>query len=123
MTKLTTIIFFASALPFAGIHLLAEQLFLYDVVRWIDIPMHLFGGVLVALALFVLKENGVAVPVDSVRTVVLLVVVVAIGWEVFEWFAKEMNMDVYVVDTTIDLVMGAIGGYVGYHLGQRLSAL
>jgi|OM-RGC.v1.027810303 hypothetical protein len=123
MQRLTTAIFFSSALPFAGIHLLAERFFLYDVIRWLDIPMHFFGGIIVALALFAAAENGLRLPVDSVRFVVAAVVVIAVGWEVFEWFAKTMNMDAYVVDTATDLVLGTLGGYVGYQLGQRFSAL
>jgi hypothetical protein len=123
MSKLITAIFFSSAIPFAGIHFLAEAYFLYDAIRWLDIPMHFFGGVIVALAIFAAVENGVRLPVDSATTVVLMVIAVAIGWEVFEWFAKEMNMDVYVADTTLDLIMGTIGGYVGYYLAQRFRTL
>lgn len=123
MSKIITGLFFFSAIPFAGIHFLAEAYFLYDAIRWLDIPMHFFGGVIVALAIFAAVENGVRLPVDSATAVVLLVIAVAIGWEVFEWFSKEMNMDVYVADTTLDLIMGAVGGYVGYVLGTRLRTL
>ena len=123
MRKTTTILFFTSVIPFASVHWLAETYYLYDAIRWIDIPMHFFGGVIVALALFAAAENGVRIPVHSATTVVWLVVSVAIGWEVFEWFTKDMNMDVYVADTTLDLIMGTVGGYVGYVLGSRLRTL
>jgi hypothetical protein len=109
----------------AALHILAIELSLYWHFWWFDIPMHFFGGVIVALGLYVLRDLRVPLPSLLYRRVPFLcaVLAVALSWEAFELFAGIPIESDFVVDTVTDLVMGVTGGLLGFHLGRALSAL
>ncbi len=124
MLQLTTIFFLISFSMLAGIHYIAGHLFLYWRLPWFDIPMHLFGGMVVALGFFALRDlrlfrDSFLRPV----VVVALVLGVALIWELFE-VVIGMPIDAgYVLDTGTDICMGLLGGYLGYFVGNSLRSL
>jgi len=124
MLQLTTILFLISFSTLAIIHGIAMHLFLYWSVSWFDIPMHLFGGVIVALGFFTLRDlnmfpNSWLKPLP----VVFLVFVVAVCWEVFEVVFGIANQVDYPLDTVSDLVFGVVGGIAGFFIGNSVRKL
>ncbi len=109
----------------AALHILAIELSLYWHIAWLDIPVHFFGGTIVALGLYVLRDLRFPLPVALFRLMpfMLAVLIVAIGWEVFELWAGIPIQDDFMLDSSIDLVMGLLGGFLGYHLGRHLDTL
>ncbi len=109
----------------ALIHILAIKLSLYWHFWWFDMPMHFFGGSIVALGLFTLADLSWPLPHWLFRPVPFLSVVllIALSWEVFElWAGIPVEAD-YVLDTSIDLLLGLTGGFLGYRLGRLLGEL
>ncbi len=124
MTLRTSIMIISFA-TLAAMHLLGLALSLYYYFPWYDLPMHFFGGVIVALGLYVLID--LQLPLTSYLTrlwqFTALVLIVAVLWEVFEVWAGIPIESNYLLDTTIDLVLGSLGGVVGYYVGQALGTL
>lgn len=109
----------------AALHILAIKLSLYWHFWWFDIPMHFFGGVIVALGLYTVRDMRFSLPTLLFRRLpfMLMVLAVAVAWETFElWAGIPIEPD-FVIDTTTDLVMGLTGGLLGYYLGRQLDTL
>jgi len=125
MLKLPTIFFLISFSLLAVIHIIASELFLYWRFFWFDIPMHFFGGAVVALGIFTLYDLKIIVKRRHLKRVPLLVLVfvVALSWEVYELLVGISIEANYVADTLIDLSMGLLGGLVGYSIGSSLNKL
>jgi len=120
-----TLLFLVIATTWAGLHNLALFLELYWLYWWFDLPMHFFGGVVVAMGFLVLADLRLPVRflTRSLLPMMLAVLAVVIFWELFElWAGIEIQTD-FIVDTTIDIVLGVVGGGVGYYLGERLRTL
>jgi hypothetical protein len=125
MITLPTKLLLITFATLAALHILAIKLSLYWHFWWFDIPMHFFGGVIVALGVYVVRDLGLPLPSFSYRLVPFLCIVllVALIWEAFElWAGVPMESD-FIVDSATDLLMGMMGGYFGYHLGRALAAL
>lgn|GEM_PF-595206 len=109
----------AVVLMVAAIHLSALQWYLYWYYPWLDLLSHFLGGLWVALAaawliLYIGRET-------SLIRILSAVMVIGIGWEIFEFYAgipKEAN---FVFDTSLDLLMDFCGGLFGYLLAGRLA--
>ena len=87
-----------------ALHLYALETYLYWYERWFDIPMHILGGV--AVGAFLLAFIG------SHRTLlyILGMVVVVVGWEVFEYIGSiSTGQPDYWFDTTYDIFNGLFG--------------
>ena len=125
MLKIPTIFFLISSSLWAVIHVLALELFLYWKFAWFDIPMHFIGGTVVALGIFTLRDLKLLIPERWIApsSVVLMVIVFAMVWEVYELFIGIPIEDNYVIDTLTDLSMGILGGLVGYGIGINLRKL
>jgi hypothetical protein len=122
--QLTTIIFLISFSMLAGIHALALQFSLYWHFFWFDIPMHFFGGAIVALGFFTLRDLKLFSNKHlTIAKVLLLVLCVAFVWEGFEIFAGVPIESNFVLDTSLDIVFGLLGGFVGFSIGKNLRAL
>lgn len=124
MLQLTTIFFLIAFSTLAVIHHLAIKLFLYWRLPLFDIPMHIFGGIVVALGLYTLRDLRLFP--DKFLTivpVVLLVLCVALMWEVFEFFTGIPIAGDYFIDTAIDILMGLAGGVLGYFVGNSIRSL
>ena len=125
MLKLPTVFFLISFLILAVIHIIALQLSLYWAFSWFDIPMHFFGGAVVALGIFTLNDLKIMVPDRWLYAVpvVLLVIIVAMTWEVYELLIGISVESNYAIDTFTDLCMGTLGGLVGYSIGTNIKKL
>ncbi len=124
MLQLTTIVFLIASSVLAVIHNLAIQLYLYWNIWWLDIPVHAFGGMIVSLGFFALRDlrlfpNQWLTPIP----VMTLVLVIALSWEVYEHVIGILVEGNYVLDTFIDIAMGLLGGFIGYVIGNSLRKL
>jgi hypothetical protein len=123
MISTRTIVLLTSFSTLAGLHIIAIKLSLYWHFWWFDIPMHFFGGVIVAIGLYDMSDLNLPVPPKLYRLLpfMLSVFVVTIVWECFElWAGIPIEHD-FIVDTTTDFVMGLTGGLLGYIGGKRLA--
>ena len=101
----------------AVMHIIATIFFLYWTYPWMDIPMHVLGGAVVAF-FFLAMWDGYAKGSFKKGLAVTLGVVFAVGavWELFEFMGGiTMLTDAgYVGDTLKDFTMDLVGGFVGY---------
>lgn len=91
----------------------AVERFLYWRFWWYDIMMHLLGGVVIGgiAAWMQLRLFPAASSRTTVITVLASIVVVGVGWEIFEYlidptYAEQANI---VFDTVLDLIMDMLG--------------
>jgi hypothetical protein len=124
MLQLTTILFLIAFSTLAVVHSIALTLSLYWRVWWLDIPMHIFGGIIVALGLFTLRDLKI-IPNRFLKlgTVLVLVFCVALVWDGYEILIGIPIENDYVIDTSIDLIMGLLGAGLGYIIGTKLRVL
>lgn len=115
--KLFIIIFFL-VLLIAILNEVAINFFLYWKFWWFDIMMHFLGGLWVGFSslwfYYLTKEDKVkresflfALWVSFVG-----IVLIGLGWEVFEFFIKINMSDKYIYDTSLDIFMDMIGAFV-----------
>lgn len=124
MLQLTTIFFLISFSLLAVIHVIAIELYLYWHFFWFDIFMHLFGGAVVALGLHTLADLRIIKRVYlKTGTVLFLVFLIALLWELFEFSAGVPIESDFILDTTSDLLIGLCGAYIGHKLSIRLLHL
>lgn len=112
--KILTSTLFTSVL-FLGLHTTASAHAWYFHFWWFDILMHTLGGLILGLVGFwFFIRLGYAGSDRSLFLKVLLgVLVIAIGWEIFEFQYDIYGKGNYVLDTTLDLIMAVIGMYLG----------
>lgn len=124
MLKLTTILFVIAFFVLALLHYLALTLHLYWHFSWLDMPMHFFGGIVVALGVFTTADLIKRFPERLLLfvPVISFVLIVALSWEVFELYAGAEKEASHVLDTISDLVLGIIGGSCGWYLARQLRA-
>lgn len=82
--------------------------YLYWRYEWFDIIMHFLGGLAIAAILVALLTKF------RPASFVLLLAVVFLGWEVFEYvfgIPRETN---YLFDTSLDLLMDSLGALLVY---------
>lgn len=103
-----------------AIHVLALQHFLYWHYIWLDVPVHFLGGFwLGLLGSWLLAYRHVSVTFPMVMATVIIV---SIGWEVFEVAAGVPIENSFILDTSIDISMDLIGGVLGFFVARRLIA-
>ncbi|MBP9668666.1 MAG: hypothetical protein KBE09_00045 [Candidatus Pacebacteria bacterium] len=101
-----------------ALHVGALSYSLYWQYPWLDVLSHFLGGLWVALALlWIAHRFGVAV---RGFYVFLGVLVVGLGWEVFEVVAGIPRESNWLFDTAIDLIMDLLGALVGIVWSKRL---
>jgi len=111
-------------IQFAALHALAEYFSLYWRFSWLDIPMHIVGGVLIVLCLHTL----VAVKTIPTRFTLglifpLIMATILIGWEIFGVVRFGGIKPDYLIDTSLDLVFGILGISLGHYLARALTKL
>lgn len=116
-------IFFLSII-IAALHYIALTLFFYWTVSWFDIFMHLLGGFIIGLiAIFILLNNfRIGILEDKKVTLILVlsfVLIIGLGWELWELFFGLTNILEDKLDTVIDLIMDFIGGYFAFLYGKK----
>ena len=94
---------------------------LFFTYRWLDIPMHLLGGLWVSLFVlwyyFIIRHHKVRIRGKHGAFTLALsaTFTVAVGWELFE-YAVNAYVVLYsydMMDTLKDLLMGMIGATIG----------
>lgn len=125
MLKLPTVFFLIAISLLAVTHIIALELFLYWQYPWFDIPMHLLGGTVVALGMFASHDLLPQFPARLLYPipVLLIVLMVSLGWEVFELYAGIPVEENFAGDTIIDLIMDILGGVIGYTVAYSVSSL
>lgn len=119
---LTLIKIFAFPILVFLLHLVFEVLNLYTAVSWLDIMMHLLGGVFIAysfnLSLKYFQENQLIPQLHSlVRAAFLfsLVATAAVLWEFGEFtidYLFRTSSQSGLQDTISDMFLGLVGGTV-----------
>ena len=120
--QVTTSIFLIAFSTLAVIHTLAVKLCLYFYFWWLDIPVHAFGGVIVALGFFTLADLRLFKSSWlSLWRIVFLVFLIAVMWEIFEVLIGIPRDAYYVSDTALDITMGTLGSFLGFFIGKQLK--
>ncbi len=124
MLQITTIIFLIAFSVLAVIHKIAMTLSLYWHFSWFDIPVHAFGGMIVALGFFTLRDLKLF-PNKwlTLSRVFLLTLLITIAWELFEFLAGVPRDAAFVSDTILDICMGLSGSIIGFYIGTSLRNL
>jgi len=107
-------------------HWAATSFFLYWKYQWLDIPIHMLGGICVALGTASLPFLRVSLPqfFNTYGGYVCIVLLVGTTWEMFEYFAGVSIMDAYfIVDTIIDYCMNLVGVSIGYGIVRSIKIL
>lgn len=92
----------------AALHAWATAHFIYWQHIWFDLPMHFLGGLTTGVVLVAFFGKF------SPRLFVAGVVVVAVGWEIFEYVFGLPRESNYALDTMIDLLMDTLGAVLAY---------
>ncbi len=121
------IIFLLSALSIlASTHIFALKFFLYWKYFWLDIPVHILGGVCVALGISVLSLFRIALPqrYETLSVYLGIVFLIGIFWEIFEvWAGIPVTEDGFLFDVFLDLSMDLLGGVIGYGIVKSIQKL
>lgn len=93
----------------------ANHLYWYSAMWWFDIPMHIMGGMFLSLlsgALFFKKIRSLSQR-EVLVTILLFVLIVGLGWELFEYIVQAFIKDAplaSIPDSIKDMVMDLLGG-------------
>ena len=109
---------------------MADKLYLYWTVIWMDLVMHFLGGVwvvLVILWIWSIRKNFILPnKTKTLKICIVGVMIVGLLWEVYELLIGAVRPSEgyrYWADTSSDLIMdyvGAIfGGFYGFWLLQK----
>ena len=124
MLQLTTIIFLISASVFATLHFISLELYLYWKYLWLDMPVHVLGGSIVALSVFTARDLRIIKNTHiKLGPVIVFVLIVALFWEVFGIYVGKPIENDFIFDTVSDIGLGVMGGLIGYFIGTKISAL
>ncbi len=106
---------------------LGNEFFLYWKFWWFDIVMHFLGGLWVGLsALWFYSFSGFFEDVRKDKPFIFLlsflsVLVVGLGWEVFEFLIEIDFSNNYISDTSLDLIMDILGGITASLIVLRIG--
>jgi uncharacterized BrkB/YihY/UPF0761 family membrane protein len=116
--------FFAALILLAVVHVVALELYLYWKFPWFDIPMHLLGGISVALGYSILHTR-LSPRLRTFSWYIAAVLLVGIGWEIFEYAAgiSLAREESFLLDTALDLCMDTLGGILGYGIAQGAAPI
>ncbi|XKT74725.1 MAG: hypothetical protein ACJKTH_01390 [Patescibacteria group bacterium UBA2163] len=109
-------------LSIAFLQHLASMYYLYWIFWWYDIIMHLLGGAFVALLFFWAHRAFPVLPMSRqllFPVTLLVVLIIGILWEVFEYVTGSYGAVNYTLDTTLDLAMDIAGMMSAYILFKR----
>lgn len=101
-----------------------HQVFLYFDFFWLfwwsDILLHIWGGGLLVASWYLVERMYVFPRTMALKLnhPLLILLVVMIGWEVFEYVFGVANNTSYVSDTIQDFIFGALGGLVAFWVNK-----
>lgn len=114
MTNRIVLSFVTLGALFAVAHVIALQLALYWYYWWFDVVMHFWGGILITLCLYALVVFPRLYIRPTFPSVLLVLLIVTICWEVFEWSVGLWQPKAYLVDTFEDILLGSSGGLLAH---------
>lgn len=123
MTRLTLVYFLIAASILTVVHVISNEFFLYWRFWWLDMPVHVLGGVVAGLGLFVVRDLRLVRSYQQVKLwqVLLLVLILSLFWEVYENLIGRTVLATARFDTFLDLLMGQVGGAIAYFVAQTDS--
>ena len=91
------------------LNFIALTFYLYWTIDWFDYLMHFLGGLsLGVLAVWFLKVESRSS--KSFLAVFISVMVISVGWEIFEYInGLTLSTEGYKIDTIHDIIMDALG--------------
>ena len=112
-------------------HFVFLKFYLYWTDSWVDIPMHIFGGILVSsIGLWILYFSGlknylIKNPKSSIFISVLIAIIVGILWEIFELYFGLISHSFFDrVDSVKDLLDDVIGGLIaGWYFVRNIKKI
>ncbi len=119
-------LFISSLVTLFVIQIAALQFLLYWKYLWLDIPMHLLGGVTTALGLSVYTYGRNKTPhfFSSILGYACFAFCIGVLWEVFELVVGFSIVDEYFIfDTFLDLCMDVLGGGLGYGIVRSIKQI
>lgn len=112
------VLFLLSGITLAVLHSAGIYLYLYWYYTWFDIPVHMLGGFLVVIGMGVVASIGwIDRSLATKKTVIgVSLLAVMIAWELFEFYfgISDATDPIFLPDTTLDFIMGSVGGVLGY---------
>jgi hypothetical protein len=108
---------------FATIHIIAEWLRLYWQYPWLDIPMHILGGIVIVLILASVRKMWPLFARLSTGAMCMILMGAIFVWELFGVFRYGGLKPGFAVDTTFDIICGVLGIILGYYLVRTLKTL
>jgi hypothetical protein len=106
---------------FAIFHQIALTFSLYWYYWWFDILMHFWGGVLLGLLFYIVIKSRWFNLKPKTLFIVSFLLVVTLGWELFEWLIKSISNVNYVTDTITDITMGLFGGLLVHIISRTYT--
>lgn len=83
---------------------------------WADILLHIAGGALVVWSWYTIERTQTFPRTMALRYhhPLFVLLVMMIGWEIFEYAFGIANTTNYIADTAQDFLFGALGGLVAF---------
>lgn len=118
---------FISIAFMAIVHVIASKFYLYWTIGWFDNVVHFMGGFSTGLfALWLYYISGIFPKTLPARKEILIksvlfVLVIGIGWEIFEYFnGLTQSTEGYPLDTLHDLISDLAGAVIaGEYASQK----
>jgi len=108
--------FLGVSVVFATAHALAVSLSLYWYLPWFDSVMHAWGGGLIVIGLFSFSTFSQMRRNPELIEVVVVLAIITVTWEVFEWYIGLWDPATYVVETIKDITVAAVSGIITYRI-------
>lgn len=108
---------------FATIHTISEWLALYWRYTWLDIPMHILGGIVIVLMLASLRQILPMFARLSTGALCMVLVAILVSWELFGIFRFGGLKPGFAIDTTFDIICGLLGIILGYYFVRVLKTI
>jgi predicted signal transduction protein with EAL and GGDEF domain len=118
--RLEIVLILSAWVGFIATHQIFLALDFFWLFWWADILLHTAGGALVVASWYTVDRMNVYPRVMrlSVNHPLLVLVVMMVGWEIFEYAFGIANTTNYVSDTMQDFICGGLGGLVVYTLNK-----
>lgn len=113
---------FLAAFILANLTWLAIAHSLYWRLWWLDIPMHVLGGVWAGLCgAWLVARRGHSF---SIIGCVAFALAVGVAWEIFEYSVglTDSPFMSYQLDTAKDILMDCVGGFLAALIAKRIAS-
>lgn len=117
---------FSGLITLAVVHIVALKFFLYWKYLWLDVPVHILGGVCVALGISALPFLHISLPkfFETRSGYVCGIIIVGTVWEIFEYVSGVSLIDEHFLpDTLLDYGMDVVGVLLGYGIVKNIQKL